>query len=163
MPQTLQLRQWIFLTIALLCPMAVKAHEFWIEPLDYTVDVGDKLQAHLKNGQNFKGNTFAYVPNMFKFFDMVDSKGRRAVPGRLGDMPAVGFTAENDGLLVLGLRSATNLLTYTEWEKFADFVKAHKLDWVIDKHRERGLPETDFVEAYFRFSKSLVKIGQGQG
>ncbi len=63
----------------------------------------------------------------------------------------------------MSFRSTTNLLTYTEWVKFADFVKAHKLDWVIDKHRERGLPETNFVEGYFRFSKTLVKIGQGQG
>ncbi len=163
MPQSTRLRHWIFLAIALSAPNAAPAHESWIEPLDYSVQVGDRMQAHLKVGQNFKGNTFAYLPSLFKFFDMVDSKGRRPVEGRQGDTPAVTFTAENDGLLVMSFRSTTNLLTYTEWVKFADFVKAHKLDWVIDKHRERGLPETNFVEGYFRFSKTLVKIGQGQG
>ncbi len=79
MPQSTRLRHWIFLAIALSAPNAAPAHESWIEPLDYSVQVGDRMQAHLKVGQNFKGNTFAYLPSLFKFFDMVDSKGRRPV------------------------------------------------------------------------------------
>ncbi len=163
MPYMNRLRHWIFLACAATLPTVALAHEAWIEPYDYSLQIGEPFHAHLKVGQNFKGNVFAFIPNTFTFFDMIDSQGRRPVPGRLGDIPAATFTTENDGLLVLSFRSTTNLLTYKEWQKFTDFVELHNLDWVIEKHRARGLPETNFVEAYYRFSKTLVQVGQGAG
>ena len=56
-----------------------------------------------------------------------------------------------------------NRLTYREWQKFVNFVEHKGFDGALERHAERGLPETGFVETYRRYAKSLVAVGDGVG
>lgn len=141
----------------------VTAHEFWLDAHDYTLKNGQELQVDIRVGQDFKGNKYNFNQNLFFDFGISDSSGKQPVEGRIGDMPAVSFTPENNGLLVLNHFSTTQLLTYEDDGKFESFILSKGLDWVLDKHAARGLPEYGFGEGYTRFAKTLIAVGDGEG
>ena len=47
----------LILAVGLHCALITPshAHEFWIEPLSHRVAMGEKVEAHLRNGQYFEG------------------------------------------------------------------------------------------------------------
>ena len=85
------------------------------------------------------------------------------VRGILGDLPAVRMPRMPEGLAVVGLVTTFSRINYREFAKFERFAKAHGEDAAIPAHQARGLPNEDFSEAYKRFAKSLVPVGQGKG
>ena len=147
----------------LLAPLSSQAHEFWIQPHDYRLESGQPLVADVRVGMDFGGNTMPFLPNTQNEFSITDTTGTRPVDGRLGDNPAVNIATTADGLQILNLFSTSSMLTWTEFQDFDDFVSLHGMDWVLARHAERGLPDTGFKEAYTRFVKSLVAVGDGAG
>ncbi len=139
------------------------AHEFWLDALDYTLDVGQELQVDIRVGQDFKGNKYSFNPNQFYDFSATDMDGKAPIDGRIGDQPAVAMTPANEGLLVLNHFSTTQLLTYDDDGKFESFIRNKGLDWVLQEHVARGLPAFGFGEGYTRFAKSLISVGEGAG
>lgn len=149
--------------LVMLITTPLRAHEFWLDPEDFTLETGAELRVDNRVGQNFNGNSYAFNDQSHIDFSMTDSAGKRPIEGRLGDRPAVQIVPENDGLLVLNHHSSSQLLTYTEAEKFTDFITSKGLDWVLETHRERGLPDIGFGEGYTRFAKSLIAVNGGAG
>lgn len=139
------------------------AHEFWIEPADYTVDPETMIVGDLVNGQDFAGTRLPYLTNRFVSFQAF-SQGKIAdVPGRNGDSPALGMAPLADGLHVLSYQSTPATLDYESWDKFQTFVDHKKFGDVRRQHDARGLPESGFTEVYTRFSKTLVGVGSAAG
>lgn len=139
------------------------AHEFWLDAHDYMLESGQELRIDIRVGQDFKGNKYSFNPNEFFDFSLTDGSGKNPIEGRIGDRPAVSLVIADEGLLVLNHFSTSQLLTYDEFEMFESFVRNKGLDWVLEKHVERGLPVTEFGEGYTRFAKSLIAVGQGAG
>lgn len=144
-------------------PGMVASHEMWIEPVKYAVAVGDNIYAHEKVGQHFKGNEYAYLSTSYKSLNISVGDETRPVKSRLGDIPAVKEKAKKEGLHVLSAITSGSKITYESWDKFESFIKEKGLDWVIGRHKERGLPQKDFTESYRRYPKSLIKVGLGKG
>lgn len=144
-------------------PLSAVAHEFWIEPEDYTVAQGEEIVADILVGENFRGTTYAFNPRSFTRFDYRQGEARGDVPGRAGDRPALRMTAPGNGLVVIAQETRAQALTYDEMATFEEFL-AHK-DWtgLRAEHDRRGLPETGFRERYTRHAKSLVAVGDGRG
>ncbi|MGX9356447.1 DUF4198 domain-containing protein [Roseobacteraceae bacterium S113] len=151
--------------LALLLPLAAPsaAHEFWIDPLAFTVPSGETIEADLRNGEGFEGSAFTYNPRRFRRFDFVLDGATTAVEGRPGDRPAARIEAPEDGLHVIVHETTDQKITYKDFAKFEAFLK-HK-DWpqLAAEHRARGLPEESFVERYSRYAKALVAVGDGAG
>ena len=140
-----------------------KAHEFWIEAIDYQVAPGEKVIANLLVGTEFEGSKQAFIPRNFKRFKYVQNGAALDVPGVLGDRPAANFPVKDAGLLVL-VHETTNLsLTWDEWEKFENFVRHKDAEWVLDEHLAKGLQQEDVREVYSRYAKSLISVGDGAG
>lgn len=139
------------------------AHEFWLEPQDYSVAVGEEIVADLRNGQDFKGGAYPYVDEYFTRFDVITRKGAAPAPGRRGDYPALTMKAETGGLHVFAYASTDNNLVYAKFEKFESFVTGKDMAWVLEEHAAKGLPEDKVKEWYYRYAKSLVKVGSGAG
>jgi uncharacterized GH25 family protein len=139
------------------------AHEFWLEPINFKIKAGEKLRAHEKVGQDFKGNKYAYLDSSYVSLDLTVDDKTRAVKSRLGDLPAISETVENDGLAILSAVTTPSTVTYETWDKFSNFINNKHLEWVFDAHKKRGLPEKNFDESYRRYGKSLVKVGHGKG
>lgn len=139
------------------------SHEMWIEPKAYQSQTGDPIIADIKVGQEFRGLTYSYVPKDFVRFDVMAGGASVPVTGRLGDRPAITMQPLDDGLHVFAHQSTVLTTSYATLEKFSDFVTHKDFAWALDAHRDRGLPDGDFREAYTRFAKSLVAVGSGAG
>jgi len=142
---------------------SARAHEFWIEPLTFTPPSGKAIAAHNRLGQMLKGDVGPYLESLFHEFTLTDQDGTRKVLGRIGDRPALNMEPRRDGLHIAAYESTPSVLRYRDPEKFADFVKAEGFAWAVDAHKQRGLPKKDFKEAYTRFAKSLIAVGNGAG
>ena len=150
------------LVLAMLVPAAPGlAHEFWIEPRDFTVEPGEAIEADLKVGQDFKGNRYAFNPRNHTRFDIVMAGGETKVASRIGDVPAVAQAVEAPGLAVLVHQTTDSRLTYDDPAIFRRFVEEEGLDGTLEAHAQRGLPESGFRELYSRHVKALVKVGEG--
>ncbi len=143
--------------------LPLQAHEFWIEPEDYTVEAGDILSATLRNGEEFAGSTISYIPARFQRFEIVTDGGAQPVEGRIGDNPAVAVGDLPEGLATILHETSDQSLTYREWAKFLRFVDHKAFDGVPEAHLARGLSQESFREAYRRFAKALVAVGDGAG
>jgi uncharacterized GH25 family protein len=143
--------------------LGAQAHEFWIQPHKYRLEDGNRIVADVRVGMDFGGNALAFIPNQINAFNITDADGTHKVEGRIGDIPSVNIIPTADGRQILNLFSTSSKLTWDEFQKFDDFVNLHGMGWVLERHAERGLPETGFKEAYTRFVKSLVAVGNGAG
>lgn len=154
-----------------MCTLALplQAHEFWIEPEDYTVDLGSSVTATFRNGETFAGSALSYIPGRSVRYDMVVGGEETEVPARLGDNPAFDVADLPDGLLTILHETGDQTLTYTPkdgrsgWERFVGFVEHKDMPGVIEAHDARGLSRDRPVERYRRFAKALVAVGEGAG
>lgn len=144
-------------------PILAQAHEFWIEPRDFTLDVGERLLADIRVGQELQGSAASFSPKRFESFEIMNGSKRSAVRSAAGDSPAINEANNADGLTILASASTPRSLRYGIGSKFGKFLKKEGIPWVLERHRARGLPEKGFVEAYSRFAKALVKTGSGAG
>ena len=151
-----------FLTLSVIAPAAI-AHEFWIEPEQYVVDTKSMIRASLRIGDDFEGSTVAYHKGSTNRFDLVIQGRSEEIKPRLGDDPALVLEAKNSGLHVVIHQSSISTLTYTKWEKFQSFADNKDFKNIQKRHQERGLADKHFVEAYSRYSKSLIAVGDGAG
>jgi len=147
----------------LLFTAQVFSHEFWLEPVNYYVETGKPVKVHEKVGQNFKGNKYVYLPSSYEFLKLTLGDKTTSAKSKLGDLPAVNEVVDGEGLLILSAETTPLDVTYETWSKFESFIKNKGLDWVLEKHKARKLPEKNFVESYRRFAKTLVKVGNGEG
>lgn len=142
---------------------AAGAHEFWIDPVQFRVDAGERIAADLRVGQQFKGDALVYLPSRIVRFSVIGPDGTRPVDGTIGDQPAASIETGPEGLYVLAYQSTSSQVTYDDMAEFEGFLRTHGLEWVKAAHRERGLSETDIKEAFSRYAKSLVAVGDGAG
>ena len=142
-----------------------QAHEFWLEPEDFTLTTDQPLRANIKVGENLLGNTYAFLPERFERFEMVQGERRSAIRSEEGAFPAVNEKDVSNGLIILAYASTPRSLRYgyVTAGKFKQFLNNEGLSWVLEQHQQRGLPKTGFTEAYSRFGKSLIKAGSGVG
>ncbi|WP_212522835.1 DUF4198 domain-containing protein [Actibacterium sp. MT2.3-13A] len=147
----------------LLSAPSSQAHEFWISPQSYQVAPGTPIVADIRVGQNFEGPAYSYLPASIARFDIVTGPVATPVTGRMGDRPALSQPAPAEGLAVIVHETADSRLTYSEWQKFANFVTHKALSDTLAQHAARGLPQTGFSETYRRYAKALVAVGAGAG
>lgn len=141
----------------------MRSHEFWIDSVSYSVASGDPIVADLRVGQGYKGPSYSYNETNFRLFEIAQGAARVPVEGRLGDRPALHQAAPGDGLAVVLHVTRDFTLTYDDAETFRDFVTHKDAAWALARHAERGLPEAGFSEAYSRYAKALVAVGDGTG
>ncbi|MBF9042510.1 DUF4198 domain-containing protein [Rhodobacterales bacterium HKCCE4037] len=139
------------------------AHEFWIDPEDFMIDVGEGLSAQLRVGTEFEGSPMSYVPRRFETFVVLNGGDTVEVEGRIGDIPALAMEGLSDGLAVVVHQTGVSELEWSEWQRFLDFAIHKDLGDVTAMHEERGLSQEGVREDYIRYAKSLVAVGDGAG
>ena len=153
----------LFASLALaLSTTAAAGHEFWIDPIDFLVPSGAPVVADIRVGQEYEGSASAWIPRNFRIFEIAQGDVRTPVEGRMGDRPALNQTAP-DGLAIALHVTTDSRITWKEFQKFEDFVRHKDAEWTLAEHAARGLPEVDFSEAYSRYAKSLIAVGDGAG
>lgn len=154
------MRRPIALALAMtLWAPALQAHEFWVEPLTYRVAPGAEVSIDLRVGQMLDGRSYPYLSPKFARYQVTDASGVHDLSGIEGDLPSVVYKASVPGLHVIAYHAQPERLTYDSFQDFADFVVEEGLTSIVARHRERGLPDTGFTEAYSRNAKALVQVG----
>lgn len=148
---------------AFLPAAAARAHEFWIEPADFTLGPDQDLVAALLIGPEFVGATFPYLPQRFERFDLISGDETFALPGRIGDDPALNVSDLPEGLAILAYVSTPSLVTYEDMAVYASFIAEKNLDWLPARNAERGLSVPGLTERFTRYAKSLVGVGNAAG
>lgn len=138
---------------------SLMAHEFWVEPLSFHVPLGTEVQLDLRVGQMLQGRAYPYLSHRFARFEVADATGVRALTGNEGDIPAMTYRADAQGLHVITYHALPERLTYDSLADFVEFLEEEGLTKVIQRHRTRGLPDTAFAEGYSRNAKALVQVG----
>ncbi len=150
---------WLVLVSMVLAYSPVLSHEYWIEPEDFTPPPGEETRAHLKVGSDLVGQSLTFIPLFAPEYRVIDARGAWEPSAMAGDRPALRFVPRTPGLNILALRSSRNSVNFTEWEVFETYLKTEGMAPLIERHRERGLPRTGFLEAYSRFAKALLGVG----
>ncbi|NNU81332.1 DUF4198 domain-containing protein [Halovulum dunhuangense] len=127
------------------------AHEFWIAPDRHLVEPGTEIALEVLVGEMLAGEGWTPEPSQLTRYALV--QGQTEVP--VAD-PRV---APPDGLSSVVLETTGSLLRFSVWQDFVDYVTFEGLDDIPDLHRELGLPETGFTEAYFRNARALIQTG----
>ncbi len=156
-------RHIYLLCLPYLFPAYTSAHEFWIEPVRFDISTTENLIANLNVGQHFKGNPQSFIPDKFVELSITDSRGNRAVSGRLGELPAVNVPVQRAGLHILTYQSRPQSAVYEDFAKFERFATKEGNAWILDQHRRRGLSRRNVTEAYTRYAKALVQVGDAAG
>ena len=146
----------------MVAPAAI-AHEFWIEPTQYRIEPDSTIEASLRNGENFVGSSVSYHKSSTNRFEIFSAEHSENIVPRLGDDPALALKAQQSGLHVVVHESPVSTIAYTKWDKFQRFADHKDFKNILTRHQARGLSETYFKEAYSRFSKSLITVGEGVG
>lgn len=141
-------------------PIAVSAHEFWLEPRTYTPEVEADIPVTLHVGQNFSGAYYPYLIDRFYKFTAEQNEPAAAIDGLEGDDdPAVTLEFEKPRLAIVAYHSKSFELTYEKFEKFESFLQSAGQAHILAQHRSAGKPETEIEERYYRAAKLLLNVG----
>ena len=141
----------------------VYSHELWLDSKSFQIKSDEILEIEIRNGENFKGINLSFFSNRIKQFFWSQDAKRADVISRIGDVPAMRVPMDHDGLVSVVYESTPSVLTYTEWEKFADFVTYKDLGGALERHNANGWPTDRFKEIYHRYSKALIGVGAATG
>lgn len=135
------------------------AHEFWLDPVEFTPKPGATVPIVHRIGQNFLGDTYPFVRSLSRRFSVVDQRGERSIKVIDGDDPAAEVRFATPGLSIIVYQRIAESITFKTWEQFEENLKYEGLEWVIDAHRRTAKPMKDIRELYARCAKSLLQVG----
>ena len=156
--------QFFFRSALVICvALPTSAHEFWLEPADFTPKIGQSVPLTIRVGMDFKGKTVPVECCNFKRFAIVDARGEKRVKVASRDSSAVNIKFSEPGLAVVVYYSTAATVTFETWEKFEAYLKEEGLKHIVPLHRQAGKPLKNIKENYSRCAKLLVAVGEGKG
>lgn len=137
----------LFLTSA----VQISAHDFWLEPHQYTADPGKEIAIDWRIGQGFLGETMVFLPfNAETVGVWVDGKWRNLSP-RFAAKPALKVVVPNEGSSIVVTETPFFELTYDSWAEFESFVEKEQIPFDLP---EAQIPPIQ--EQYRRYTKALI-------
>jgi uncharacterized GH25 family protein len=138
---------------------SLEAHEFWIEPEAHQVELGETAAIDLRVGEMLKGRSYPFLSHKFESYTLTDQSGTRTLGGDEGDIPSIRYRAETPGLHVIAYHAKAEEVIFDDFLTFSEYLEEEGHGAAVFRHRERGLPEVGFTEAYTRNAKALVQVG----
>jgi uncharacterized GH25 family protein len=145
--------------LASLAAAKAPAHDFWIEPSAYRVEVGAELQVALRVGEGYRGQPIARNPAKVRRFVLAGPTAEHQVAGSEGDEPAGHARLLEPGLFVIGYHSQPSSVTLAG-PKFEAYLREEGLERVIALRAARGESASPGREIYSRCAKALVASGK---
>ncbi|MEL6883899.1 MAG: DUF4198 domain-containing protein [Pseudomonadota bacterium] len=143
--------------------IAVRAHEFWIEPTMMQPARDAELHVQVRVGEHFDGDVFPFQPRAYQAAYWVGPASVQALHTQPLGQDNLTLTAQGDGLHVLAVASFGSRLIHDnlqDFEAFAAEIGASAVLAGTPPHAER---DGTLHETYRRFSKTLVHFGARTG
>lgn len=138
---------------------SASAHEFWIEAAKPDAAAGTVISAHVRVGQDFKGEAQYYLTSDIKKAGVIDSQSDTPLKRRIGDFPVFLHQPVRTGMHILYYSATPGYVKYTEAGKFEKYLRKEGLERILGEHAARKLPATGFSESFVRYAKALVQRG----
>ena len=148
--------------IWLLAPMAVQAHDFWLQPVNFQLAPGGTTTMSIQVGHGInRQQSLITIDRVTRFDSMGMNTGRvdRISELHLGDANAdTTLDFPKSGLQVLSF--ATNG-TYSDLPdiRYNDYAKFEGLTLAIDQRTRTNTMDQDGKEVYSRRAKALIQVG----
>lgn len=140
------------------CSPLTYSHEYWLDPIDSSVNLGEKIIVDIRNGQDYSGASFPYDSAKYKSVVINSAENSVSYSGRLGDYPAIHHTPTTAGLHSINVDTVQSILVYDSWTQFNDFLDYHGLERIRDFHLSNQLPKTEIKEKYYRSAKTYFQV-----
>lgn len=137
---------------------AAQAHDFWIEPATFGVDVGQHVGVVLCEGDAFEGRAMPRDAARIVEFVARGPAGELPIVGREGRELAGIARLAGPGVYVLGYRSSPSVKEI-EAGPFQRYLLEKGLERIVELRLQRGTTDEPAREAYSRYSKSLLRVG----
>lgn len=136
------------------------AHEFWLEPAKSRAGINEEVPITIAVGQNFKGDTIPYIPDLTVRFDVYG-------PGGVTEDAAAGFAADPGGVVRPAGRRGLYIVAYQNTGRritikpdiFNEYLRNEGLDHIIAHRAANGQTDQPGEEFYTRFPKTWVLAG----
>lgn len=134
-------------------------HEFWIEPFVYQVGPNQDINANLLVGENFVGPDYIFIPKGYETAKFVSPAGAVDIEFTGQEDPSLTFQTTEQGLHAIVLISNSNSAKHEDFAAFSAFAET------VGRSAEVASSQADgpVNEAYFRYAKALVAVGDGAG
>lgn len=152
----------LLLVVCLAAASPAAAHEFWIEPESFHVAPGQPILARTMIGSNFLGEELANYASMQRIVDISLDGVSLPVSGPEERTPSLQTRSLGEGLNVLRYQSRDFQVTYDSYDKWLMFLDEAQRRDLIPQQDALGTRD-NIREVYFRYVKSLVAVGDGQG
>ncbi len=147
--------QKLLIAVAFLCSSIASAHDFWIQPSNFTPAPNERVDFTLNVGGDFSGDVLPRVDEWFSRFEVYDAFGHEPVSGELGDDPAGYIEAGPHSALII-YRSTRNFVELHPG-KFETYLEDEGLEWVTDYRKSNGLDNTWGKEWFSRCAKVMIR------
>ena len=139
------------------------AHEFWIDPVQFTPKTGAIVPIVFRIGLNYQGDTYPFVRSLSRRFTVTDRQGEHTIKTLDGDDPAAELKFPLSGLSILVHERVAEEVVFATFDKFKENLTIEGLEPIIAQHQSTNRPLVDIRELYSRCAKSLVSVGKGGG
>lgn len=139
----------------LLAAGSAYAHDFWIEPSKFVVEVGESVTLRLREGEALLGNSLPYIDEWFRDFSQSDARGRISIVSEMGNDPAAVIRIRRGGTTLLGYRSAGNFVVL-EPDKFENYLRMEGMEFVLALRARLGETERAARENFVRCAKTYL-------
>jgi uncharacterized GH25 family protein len=138
------------------------AHDFWIEPSNFSPPIHAAVKVHLRVGHAFSGEPVVRNPARIRQFALIGTEGEQPVSGLDGEDPAgiVRFAAP--GTFLLAYRS-TDAMNELPAARFEAYLREEGLEAIMATRRARGESDRPGRELYSRACKAIIRVGDTPG
>jgi uncharacterized GH25 family protein len=143
----------------LLAADAVRAHEFWLDPVKFRAASGETVPIVFRNGENLRGGTYPYVRALDRRFVVVDAKGERRIKTLDGDDPAAEVRLRAAGLSIVAHHRAAETVVYKSFAHFEESMKEEGLEAMVAQQLAARGATAGLRESYVRCAKALIEVG----
>lgn len=157
------LRTTIAVAACTLLAAPVTAHEFWIEPASFTVQVGEPVAVELRVGDELPGQAVPRDEVRTLRFESVGADGSSVpIRGREGGTPAGLVRFREAGARTIAFES-THTRIEIDAERFEAYLEDKGLEHVAAERRQRGERARPGRERFARCAKALIAVDSEQG
>ncbi len=149
----------IALILLLLSTLIAFAHEFWLEPQKFLLEIGEKIKFRVFVGENFTGEDVDFTKFEVKNFAHHSSKGETHTKGNLTEQNLSDFLKfDTEGNHLIAFNNSNKHIEL-EADKFNEYLKDDGLDNVSAYRKKHGQLKKGGREEYQRCVKTLLQVG----
>lgn len=142
-------------SVLILAAGSVRAHDFWIEPSKFVVNLDDAVSLRLREGQELVGNSLPYVTDWFQDFSRSDAQGRAPVVSEMGDEPAAVIRIRSAGTTLIGYRSTADFVALAP-AKFEHYLRSEGMEYIVALRAKLGESAKAARENFVRCAKTYL-------